>query len=294
MPTANKVWTVLEVLKWSEDFLSRQGFKYARSDAEQLLMAALQVERIFLYTNHDRPLSEKERTIYREYISRRAKQEPIQYITGSTYFMGLKFLVDKSVLIPRPDTEILIETFVSAVKRKFNGEHITIIDIGTGSGAIAVSLAKFLPQARIIAVDNSLSALGIARRNAELNQVVQNIEFMESDILEKIIHQHIENKVFLVSNPPYIDGQDISFLSAEVRNYEPHNALYGGQDGLKFYRAIIDQGVIFGERLAGVFFEVGYNQAEQVKKMLTDKFKMAVEVCSDLGGIPRVVYTLLK
>lgn len=274
--------------------MSRQGLKYARSDAEQLLMAALQVERIFLYTNYDRPLSEKERAIYREYISRRAKQEPVQYITGSTYFMGLKFLVDKNVLIPRPDTEILVETFVSIVKQKFNGDKITVLDIGTGSGAIAVTLAKFLPQTRIIAVDNSLPALEMARHNAELNQVVQNIEFMESDILEKIIHQHIENKVFLVSNPPYIDGQDINVLSAEVKDFEPQSALYGGQDGLKFYRSIIDQGVIFGERLAGVFFEVGYNQAEQVKKMLNDKFETPFEVRSDLGGIPRVVYTLLK
>lgn len=294
MPTINKIWTVLEVLKWSEEFLGRQGLSSPRSDAEQLLMAVLQVERIFLYTNHDRPLSDSERASYREYILRRAKHEPIQYIAGCTYFMGLKFLVNKDVLIPRPDTETLVETLITTIKNKYAEQKLTIIDIGTGSGAIAVSLAKFLPAVKVIALDNSAAALALAKRNAELNKTDKNIEFINSDILEKVIHQQIDNKVFLVSNPPYVDRIDMKGLPAEVVKYEPHNALYGGEDGLKFYRSIIDQGVIFGSQLAGIFFEVGYDQAERVKKMLGDKFRSSIEVRADLGGILRVVYTLLN
>lgn len=284
----------MEVLKWSEEFLGRQGLSSPRSDAEQLLMAVLQVERIFLYTNHDRPLSDSERASYREYILRRAKHEPIQYIAGCTYFMGLKFLVNKDVLIPRPDTETLVETLITTIKNKYAEQKLTIIDIGTGSGAIAVSLAKFLPAVKVIALDNSAAALALAKRNAELNKTDKNIEFINSDILEKVIHQQIDNKVFLVSNPPYVDRIDMKGLPAEVVKYEPHNALYGGEDGLKFYRSIIDQGVIFGSQLAGIFFEVGYDQAERVKKMLGDKFRSSIEVRADLGGILRVVYTLLN
>lgn len=293
MPTINKVWTIIDVLNWSENFLKTKGLTDPRHDAEQLLMATLNVDRLFLYVNHDRPLEQKERDIYRQFILRRAKQEPLQYITGFTYFYGLKFLVSKEVLIPRPDTEILVEKIISIVKNNNGNKKITIIDIGTGSGAIAVALAKNLPDTKFIAVDVSRPALAVAKKNAVLNGVQEAIKFYESNILEKIIHEKIENDVFLIANPPYIDLKDFQFLPAEIRKYEPAKALYAGRDGLRFYRLIVDQAVIFGHKLAGVFFEVGYNQAALVKNILEKKFHSQVEIQSDLGGISRVVYTLL-
>jgi len=293
MPTIDKIWTLLEVLKWSEDFLKKQGLTQPRSDAEQLLMATLQVERLFLYTNYDRPLSAQERAVYREYVLRRSRQEPVQYITGFTYFMSLKFMVNKDVLIPRPDTETVVENCIKIIKQKYSQKKLTVIDIGTGSGAIAISLAKFLPDLKIIALDNSAAALELAQKNAELNKVAEKIEFINSDVLEALIHRPLESEIIIISNPPYIDGLDFPQLPAEVKNYEPHNALYAGRDGLKYYRSIIDQAVIFGAQLSAVFFEVGYNQAEQVKIMLNSKFKSPVFVESDLGGISRVVYTLI-
>lgn len=291
MPATAKVWTILEVLKWSENFLKEKGLADARSDAEQLLMAAMQLDRLAIYTRFDQALSETERSKYREYILRRSRQEPVQYITGFTYFMGLKLQVNKDVLIPRTDTEVLVESVVNNLKVK--DEPLTIIDIGTGSGAIAISIAKFSKAAKVIALDVSEAALELAKKNAEANKVEDRIEFLKSNLLEELIHRHIEDNVVIVANPPYITSQDFKTLPSEIKNYEPKNALWGGTDGLRFYRAIIDQAVIF-HNLKGVFFEVGYNQSSQLKTMLETKFRSAAEVQRDLGGIPRVVYTLLS
>ncbi len=294
MPAQNKVWTILEVLKWSEEFLKAKGLPAPRADAEQLLAAVLNKDRLYLYTSFDKPLEKAERDKYKEYILRRAKQEPVQYIAGSTYFFGLTMEVNKNVLIPRPDTEVLVEAVLENVKKEFPDEKITIIDIGTGSGAIALALAKYLPAAKILALDNSTAALELAAKNARLNNLENRIEFVNSDLLTALIHRHFETKIILVSNPPYVNDTDYVQLPAEVKDYEPRSTLYAPENGLYFYRRILDQSAVLGQELSGVFLEVGYNQAEAVKNIILSKYNTPVQVREDLGGINRVVYTFIS
>lgn len=293
MPSSVKIWNTLDVLKWSEGFLRDKGFTFARSEAEQLLMAVLNCERIDLYTRYDRPLEKTEREQYRQFILRRAKNEPLQYITGFTYFMGFKFMVNQKVLIPRPDTEILVETVVDAVRNKLSDKALTIIDIGTGSGAIAVSLAAILKDISVIALDLSAESLSIAAQNAQLNKVADRISFFQSDLLEGLIHQQINSDILLVSNPPYVSGRDYAKLPLEIKNFEPERALLSGEDDVVFYRQIVDQAAILGAKLKGLFFEVGYDQAERVKEIIFQKYHTPPLVRKDLGGKNRVVYTFI-
>lgn len=281
-------WTILDILKWSEQFLKDKGFAYARSEAEQLLMAVLKLPRVQLYVQFERPLSLEERALYKQYILRRAKHEPVQYITNIAYFMGLEFYVDPRVLIPRFDTETLLETVVSVARR--SAEPLTIIDVGTGSGCLALGLKKFLPEATVLGLDLSPEALAVARKNAERHQL--QVEFLESDLLESLVHRDISGKLFIVSNPPYIAPHEYAALDKEVRDHEPRQALVAEDNGLYFYQNIVRQAALF-ENCSGIFFEVGYTQALAVQKLLQARFPQETQVVRDIGGKERVVYTVL-
>lgn len=283
-----QLWTVLDILKWSEKFLTDKGCLFARTDAEQLLMAVLKVPRVQLYVQFERPLTADERALFKQYILRRAKHEPVQYITQTAYFMGLDFFVDPRVLIPRFDTETLLETVVT-VARKHAGP-LTIIDVGTGSGCLAISLAKFLPEAKVFGLDISPEALDVARLNAERHQV--SVEFLQSDLLQALVHRSLEGTLYIVSNPPYIAPHEYRTLDIEVRDHEPRQALVAEDNGLLFYQQIIRQSSLF-EQCAGIFFEIGHTQAAAVKKLLGSRFPGAIEVVRDLGGKDRVVYTVV-
>ena len=291
MVASKKIWTILDILQWSKPFLQEKGSVNPKGEAELLLMAVLGLERMDLYVQFDRPLSSNEKNLYRSYILRRAKQEPVQQITGFAYFMGLRFEVTPDVLIPRFDTETMIETVV----KRYNvsgcsGREILLLDVGTGSGAIAVSLAKLLPELKVMALDIDPKALRVANKNALINDVAERIEFVNSDLLSELIHRKFDQEVWLVSNPPYISEAEYYQLDAEVRDFEPKQALLAKENGLEFYRKIISQSSIFGESLGALFFEVGYNQSKDVSQMLSDRFG-SVNVAKDLGGIERVVYT---
>lgn len=273
-------WDVLKILNWTKGYLAEKGVENPRLEAEWMLCEALSLDRVGLYMNFDKPLSDSELAAYRAMIARRAKREPLQYILGSQEFLGLDFEVSPAVLIPRHDTEVLVN---EALKRA--GEADSILDIGTGSGCVAIAVAKALPEAHVSSVDISDAALSVARGNAERNAV--NVEFHQGSLFEPFAGRRFD---MIVSNPPYIPAADLATLQQEVRGFEPMNALDGGADGLDFYRRITEQAPGHLNPGGWLIFEVGAGQAPQVLELLasggfaTDNF-----TAKDPADIERVV-----
>ena len=282
---AAEIWTILKILKWSENFLHAKGIAAAKHDAESLLAFTLGCQRLDLYLRFDQPLTSSERAVYKELLLRRAKREPLQYITGEAWFMSMKFKVSLHTLIPRYDTEVLAET----VGHYLDRAELSV-DIGTGSGILAVCLAK--RGQKVLALDISPEALAVARENAAAQQVADKIEFISADLLAGVKIPAGTRGVFLVANPPYISPAEYAALEPEVRDYEPRLALLAQADGLEFYQKILAQsGTV--PNLKGVFFEVGYQQAGRVAELLQNCFSAPAQIVKDLGGKERVVYTLL-
>ncbi len=256
------------MLQWGTSYLTDKGFDESRLTTELLLAHVLQCKRIDLYTKFDKPLSDVELGVFKEMFKRRLAHEPLQYIIGETEFMGLKFFVDPRVLIPRPETEILVETAVKICSQNFaNQPHIRILDIGTGSGCIAVSCAKMIPTAAVQAIEKSAGALEIAERNAAENNVSDRIEFTEYDVLQIQSRDFIDGFHLVLSNPPYISRQNFDSLPPEIRDYEPKFSLTDDGDGLSFYRLyasairplLKDNGMILVEH--------AFDQAEKVESI---------------------------
>lgn len=279
----HKIWTIGSILKWTEQYFAEKGVASARLDAEVLLSAVLKKERIYLYVHFDEPLQADELGAFREMIKQRAARVPVAYILGEREFMGLSFKVTPAVLIPRPDTEILVEAVLARLKGKGD---LTIADIGTGSGAIILSLLKNLPQANGVAVDISAAALAVAKENAAHLRVSERLELLQGDVCAPLQGRRFRA---IVSNPPYIPGADIEGLEPEVRK-EPLGALDGGVDGLDFYRRIIQAAAGLLEAGGLLAFEVGIYQAHEVKAMAerSGVFE-GIEIIKDYGGIERVV-----
>lgn len=288
--TVLKNWTILDILKWSENFLAQKGIAAAKHDAENLLSFVLDLPRLELYLHFDRPLTLAERQKYKELLRRRAAREPLQYITGEAWFMGERFKTAREVLIPRYDTEVLASAVMGELAKRSDVQ--TIIDIGTGSGILPVIFAKKTKLAQIYALDISPAALALAEQNALAHGVAQRIKFMESDLLSALIHQPLED-IFLVANPPYISPAEYLQLEPEVKAHEPRLALVAEDNGLFFYKKILAQSAMFGEQLRGVFFEVGYQQAGTIKELLQKRFAVPVKTVKDIGENTRVVYNLL-
>ncbi len=254
----------------------------ARRDAETLVLHLIKRDRVFLAANPLAELSAEGVVRYYTLIERRMAGEPIQYIIGETEFYGLLFQVNRSVLIPRPETEHLVEIVLSLAS---NFEKPRIVDVGTGSGAIAVALAHRLPGAQISAVDISTAALESARGNADRNGVANRIRFLEGDLLAPVAEEEFE---IVVSNPPYVAESDRGSLAVEVRDYEPELALFAGS-GLDVYRRLIPDArsaLVAGGFLA---LEVGYGQDSGVAGLLAEADFEQIEFTADLQGIPRVV-----
>lgn len=280
--THTKIWTALELLKWGTGYFSEKNIDSPRLTMELILCDVLECSRVQLYMNYEKPLTGSELAKLRIMTNKRAKREPLQYILGKTEFYGLPFFVDSSVLIPRPETEILVELALNNIKNTIQ-ENVSVLDIGTGSGCIAVTLAKKLPKCRVVAIDVSESALDIARRNAGVNDV--EIEFIKRDVLKEMkVKQPFD---VIVSNPPYISSDEMTEIEPELARHEPHIALTDGGDGLEFYRRF---STLFKDILSkdGVFFvEVGYNQAEKVAALFSQNFECSIH--KDFADIPRVV-----
>ena len=255
-----------------------------RLDVETLLQKVLGVDRLYILLNLERVLSEDEEQLFNKFINERLNNRPIAYIVGNREFMGLDFFVKEGVLIPRPDTEVLVEEVIELAKKK--GAK-NILDIGTGSGAITVSLAKYLENVKVTSVDISDIALEIGKRNAISNEVDDRINFVKSDLFTNIDK---ETKFdIIVSNPPYIKREVIETLDKQVKDYEPYNALEGGVDGLDFYRAITKQAKEYLKKGGILAYEVGHDQSEDVSKLMEMDGYTNIYTLKDLQQIDRVV-----
>lgn len=278
-----------EALRRGARLLSKKGLSNALLDAEVLLRHLLGESRTELYRDLDKAIPAFLFAAYQDLLARRAAGVPLQYLTGTREFMGLDLVVTPAVLIPRPETEILVETAVDLLGRE--GKPVTILDLGTGSGAIAVSLAKFIPGARLHAVDISAAALAVAWENARRHQVSGRITFYCGDLFAPLAASRLQGQVdMIVSNPPYIPTGDLATLPREVRDFEPVHALDGGPDGLDFYRRIAAGAPEFLRPGGWLLVEVGKDQAQAVVETLsaTAHFTSFCTV-PDLAGIPRVV-----
>lgn len=273
-------WDVLKILDWTKGYLAEKGVENPRLEAEWMLCEALSLDRVGLYLNFDKPLTEPELAAYRGMVGRRGRREPLQYILGSQEFMGLEFRVSPAVLIPRHDTEVLV---AEGVKR---GAALgSILDIGTGSGCVAIALAKALPRAEIFSVDVSGEALVIARENAEQNGA--SVHFSQGSLFEPFSGRRFD---MIVSNPPYIPAAELAGLQQEVRGFEPHGALDGGADGLDFYRSITAGAPQHLAPGGWLLFEVGAGQAPDVLGLLrAGGFSVECFTERDPAGIERVV-----
>jgi release factor glutamine methyltransferase len=251
-----------------------------RRDAELLLLRVLDRDKAFLLSHPDAALALEEAAQYDAWLRRRAMHEPIQYILGEQEFFGLTFAVTPDVLIPRPETEHLVEALLARVP---GDGTLSIADVGTGSGAIAVALAHALPQAQITALDISCAALSVARRNAETHHVGDRVRFLESDLLSAMGHDRFDA---IVSNPPYISEADRASLEAQVREYEPAGALFAGPSGLEVYERLIPEAHRALKPGGWLLMEIGQGQRDALAALLSGWND--VSFIDDLQGIPRV------
>lgn len=275
-------WTTLSVLDWTSKRFTEAGIGGARLEAQLLLAQVLQCTRIQLYTAFDKPLGEEELAAYRALIKRRLAGEPVAYLLGDHEFWGLPLYVDASVLIPRPDTETVIEVAKALLPEPERPRRV--LDLCTGSGAIALALAKELPGATVIATDVSPAAVAVARRNAERNGLAERVEVREGDLFAPVAGELFD---LIASNPPYIESAVIPTLSAEVRR-EPMLALDGGADGLVFYDRITAAALAHLVPGGVLLVEHGYDQAETVAARFRAAGLEDVALVFDLGKNPRV------
>ena len=286
-----KIWTILDLITWGTEYLTEKNISDARLTIELMLARVLRFTRIQLYTKFDQPLSETELSHFKEFLKRRIANEPIQYILGETEFMGLPFIVDKRVLIPRQETEHLVEKTVELIKRRFPGDSVIhILDIGTGSGCIAISLAKMITAAQIIAIDISTESLDLAKQNAEKNGIDERIRFHQTDIFLMVEQPMTRQFHCIISNPPYISINDYSEVSKEIKDFEPKSALTDNGNGLKFFPAIarIAKDSLIENGFVGV--EHAYDQSEQVQKIFCEHGFVDPLVVKDYQGIKRDLF----
>lgn len=271
-----------ELLSEIKKILEKQGIIDYICEAEIIFSHILNKDRLSLYLDFNEIVDEEETEKIIHIVKRRIyNREPVQYIFGSTFFYGYLFKVSPSVLIPRKETELLVEEVIELAK---NFEHPKILDLCTGSGAIAISLAKVLEKAEITASDISEEALKIAKENAILNKV--NINFIQSDLFN-----NINNNTFdiVVSNPPYVSEEEYNLLNDEIKKYEPKIALLAGNDGLLFYKKIIKNISNYLKKNSRLALEIGYNQLELIKSILKENDFEIVKVIKDYQGINRVI-----
>jgi len=277
-------WTTLGVLDWTTKRFSEAGIAAARLEAQILLAHVLGCSRVQLYTGFDKPLAEPELAGYRALIKRRLAGESVSYLVGETEFWGLPFHVDASVLVPRPDTETVIE--VARTARQDRTLPCCILDLCTGSGVIAVSLAKEFPAAQVVATEVSAAAAAIARKNAARNGVADRVEVREGDLFAPVRGERFE---LIASNPPYIASAVVPTLSAEVRR-EPVIALDGGHDGLAFYDRICAEAREHLTAGGALIVEHGYDQADAVRARFAAAGFAQITLVRDLGKNPRVTW----
>lgn len=278
-------WTPLKIIQWAVPYLGQRGVQHPRFDAETLIAFALKIDRLKVYLQFDRPLDAAELDLIREMMKRRSRLEPIQYITGQREFYGLPFAVTRDVLVPRPETELLVELAVEYLKT-LPEEKRVVLDLGTGSGCIALSVAKNIP-CRVWAVDISGKALEVAKKNGE-NLKVDSIQWREGNWFSALKPGDPEQFQVILSNPPYIALSEKAGLSPEVRDFEPFEALFSGENGLRDYEVLAGE---LDQRLLPdgmALFELQANRSDNIAALFRGP-KWQETVYPDLQGLARVL-----
>ena len=289
MTTPDEPWTIGRLLSWTIDYLGRHGAENPRLDAEVLLAHARGCRRIDLYAAYGEPASEGSRNVFRDLVRRRAAGTPVAYLVGHREFYSLDFEVTDDVLIPRPETELVVVALLDLAKRRAaNDEAIEIADVGTGSGVLAICAAKYVPTAKVTAIDISPAALAVAKRNAERHGVADRIDFHESDLFNSVPAQARFD--YIVSNPPYVSTAEMASLAPDVREHEPHLALHAGERGISVIAPLVEQSKERFKTRGTLLIEISPMIALDVERLIRDTpgFELGPTV-RDLAGHPRVV-----
>jgi release factor glutamine methyltransferase len=289
MTTSNEPWTIGRLLTWTVDYLGKHGAENPRLDAEVLLAEARGCRRIDLYTAYSEPASDEVRTAFRELVRRRAEGTPVAYLVGRREFYSLDFEVNSDVLIPRPETELLVVALLDHVKKRPTIDAtIHIADVGTGSGILAVCAAKYVPNSHVTAIDISLAALAVARRNAERHCVADRVTFVEGSILSS---EPPEPRFdYIVSNPPYVSTTEMEQLERDVRDHEPDLALRAGEKGIELIAPLIEQATTRLKPGGVLLIEVSPMIAGEVEELVRQQSSLEPgPTIRDLAGHARVV-----
>ncbi|MCD6102117.1 MAG: peptide chain release factor N(5)-glutamine methyltransferase [Candidatus Cloacimonetes bacterium] len=282
-----EIWTVKDVLLWTSNYFKKNKILSPQLNAEMIIARVLNCSRMELYLNHDKLLNPKEREEIRNLVKKRATHYPLQYLLGETEFYGYKFLVDEGVLIPRPETEILVDTVISYIKQS-NKNNWNVLDIGTGTGIIPISISKYFSNTQnkilFVATDISKTALENAKKNIELHHI-QNIQLIQSDTSKDLSGKFD----IIISNPPYISEKQFQNLQKEVKNYEPKSALFGGEKGLTYYKKILQNAENFLNKDAKIFFEIGANQKDDMEKIIHKFNYKIIDSIKDYNNLYRVL-----
>ncbi|HCC07536.1 MAG TPA: protein-(glutamine-N5) methyltransferase, release factor-specific [Clostridiales bacterium] len=280
---------IMDILKQGKEKLKDSGINTSSLDAELIMSYVTHESRERILARLVCNIADTDIDNYFNLIDKRAGGYPLQYITNHQEFMSLDFYVDERVLIPRPDTEILVENVIKYCK---NNKNVVLLDMCTGSGCIAVTLAKYIENISVVAVDISREALDVAKRNAENNSVADKITFIQSNLFENLDKRYINSFDIIVSNPPYIESSIIPALLREVKDFEPKIALDGGETGVDFYKIISKKSIEYFKRNGRLFYEIGYNQGNNVKNILLDFGFDNINIIKDLAEKDRVVTSI--
>lgn len=288
---------IRDIIDWSANYFSSCGIENSRLESEFLMSYVLNMNRLELYLKDGKEIGLNEYEKYQSLLKKRAERIPLSYITGEHDFMGLKFTISTDVLIPRPETELLVEAVLKYISskelrlsRNYAENDFVIVDVGCGSGNIAVSLAKYTDNCHVYALDISLEALRVTYENCRRNDVSKKVSILSGDLLSPLDEVQLRESVdIIVSNPPYIATDEFLDIQPEVR-FEPRIALDGGSDGLDYYRRLCKQSVSYLKPGGCMFLEVGYAQADQVKRLINDSGRsVKISVLADYSGVNRIV-----
>lgn len=278
-----KIWRVMELINWTADYFKKNSIDSARLDTELLLGHILNKSRLQLYMDFEQVVSKEHLAQYRELIKKRIERVPVAYLTNHKEFMSLSFYVDESVLIPRPETEVLVENVL-----KLQSDDCNVLDLGTGSGAIVVTLATKRVDWKFIATDISTEAVVVAEKNAQRHRVSERITFLQGNLFEPLQDESMKFDC-IVSNPPYIPSDEISTLMPEVRDYEPRIAIDSGTAGLDFIERLVAESPRFLKENGQLLFEFGYQQDEAVRDLIQSNPQYTdCNIIKDYAGIERV------
>ena len=282
-----RTWTTRALLAWTAEHLEKQGVDSPRVSSEMLLSHVLGVPRLKLYMEPDRPASPQERDTFRGLVQRAAKHEPVDYLVGYTPFFALELNVSPAVLIPRPSTETIVEHVLQDIRQRDTGDSpISVADVCTGSGAIAIALAKNIPRSRIVATDISTDALEVARENAARHGMTDRIDFRHGDLLEPLGDERFD---YLLSNPPYISDAEWQDVATNIRDYEPALALRAGEDGLDLVRPLINHSQKHVASDGKLLIEIAASQEQAVLDLAGQAGWRSAEVLPDHENLPRVL-----